>query len=296
MLLGTFVGAAGDTLGSTGLEAGSGANNAKTFSSLNRSPVAGRVGGVRSDWLVRHHRERRVLERVRRARWRLEQAEAERRWALVSARAEGMSVRKIAEAAGLSATRVHQLTTGADLDAAEIGLSQLREAGWPGPEDPDGSDDEELAGREHIADRLDDEVRWLRQCAAWLVHLQTRDFPPGTGIRPAADWPERCNVIIREPRIAAILDRIAFDIEELARARRVQDLTGAAGGDDPRAERRRRLAEPDLDFRDFCTQQKIPTASLRQREDAWRAWQSERRRRGETDEDPWRASNPFRVP
>jgi predicted secreted Zn-dependent protease len=38
-------------------------------------------------------RERRVLTRVSRAAWRLEQAERERTWALVSARAEGISIR-----------------------------------------------------------------------------------------------------------------------------------------------------------------------------------------------------------
>jgi hypothetical protein len=175
-------------------------------------------------------------------------------------------------------------------------LSALRAAGWPAPEDPDAGDDTELGGRDHIAERLDDEVAWLRQCADWLIHLQTRDFPPMASLRPAGDWPQRCHVVISEPRIAAILARIAFDIEELARARRVEDLTAAAVGADPRAERRRRLAEPDLDFREFCRKEKIPTASVRHREDAWRAWQSERQRRGETDEDPWRASNPFQVP
>jgi hypothetical protein len=168
--------------------------------------------------LQRYRRERRVLERVRRARWRLEQADAERTWALASARTEGVSVRKIAEAAGLSATRVHQLTTGADMDAAEAGLSALREAGWPAPEDPDGNDDAELAGRDTVAERLEDEVAWLRQCAAWLEHLQTREFPPAVGLRPSGDWPKRYNLVVREPRVAAILLRIAVDIEELARA------------------------------------------------------------------------------
>jgi hypothetical protein len=47
-------------------------------------------------------RERRVLTRVSRAGWRLEQAERERTWALVSARAEGISIRILAAAAGLS--------------------------------------------------------------------------------------------------------------------------------------------------------------------------------------------------
>ena len=46
-------------------------------------------------------RERRVLLRVSRAAWRLEQAERERSWALASARAEGVSIRALAAAAGL---------------------------------------------------------------------------------------------------------------------------------------------------------------------------------------------------
>jgi hypothetical protein len=41
-------------------------------------------------------RERRVLTRVSRAAWRLDQAERERTWALVSARAEGISIRTLA--------------------------------------------------------------------------------------------------------------------------------------------------------------------------------------------------------
>ena len=53
--------------------------------------------------------------------------------------------------------------------------------------------------------------------------------------------------------MAAVIDRIAADVDELAQARRVQDLDTAAVLPDPRAERRRRLAEPDLEFRAFCT-------------------------------------------
>jgi len=48
-------------------------------------------------------RERRVLARVSRAAWRLEQAERERTWALVSARAERISIRTLATAAGQQA-------------------------------------------------------------------------------------------------------------------------------------------------------------------------------------------------
>lgn len=88
-------------------------------------------------------RQRRVLRRVSRAAWRLEQAEAERSWALVSARAEGISIRTLAEAAGLSPARVHQITTGANLDELDAMLGELRAAGWPAPEDPEGDDDAE---------------------------------------------------------------------------------------------------------------------------------------------------------
>jgi hypothetical protein len=47
-------------------------------------------------------------------------------------------------------------------------------------------------------------------------------------------------VVIDLPKVAAILDRIAADVDELARARRVQDLGTAAVLPDPRGERHRR--------------------------------------------------------
>jgi hypothetical protein len=53
--------------------------------------ISGRIEAAR--------RERRVLVRVCRAAWRLEQAERERTWALASARAEGISIRKLARPA-----------------------------------------------------------------------------------------------------------------------------------------------------------------------------------------------------
>jgi integrase len=77
------------------------------------------------------------------------------------------------------------------------------------------------------------------------------------------------------PRAAAILQRIAADVEQLARARRVQDLNTAAVLPDPRAERRRRLAEPDLEVRAFCTRRRLPASSTPQLERAWDPWQAE---------------------
>jgi hypothetical protein len=130
-------------------------------------------------------RERRVLLRVSRAAWRLGQAERERSWALASAHAEGVSIRTLAAAAGLSSSRVHQIVAAADLDALDAALGELRAVGWPAPEDPEGDDDAELDGRELIADRLSDEVSWLRQCADWLAHLDADSYPPAVNLRPS---------------------------------------------------------------------------------------------------------------
>ncbi len=202
-----------------------------------------------TDRMAAWRRERQVLQRVSRAAWRLEQAERERSWALASARAEGISIRTLAAAAGLSPARVHQITADADLDELDAALGELRTAGWPAPEDPDGDDDAELDGRDLICDRLLDEAGRLRQCADWLIRLHTK----------------------------------------VARARRVADLGVAAVGSDRRAERRRRVAEPDLDFREFCRRSKLP-----QSERSWDLFAGERYRRGETDIPSYQAYNPFR--
>src|SRR6266496_3736496 len=182
-------------------------------------------------------RERRVLLRVSRASSRLEQAERERSWALASARAEGVSIRALAAAVRLSSSRVHQIVAAADLDELDAALGELRAAGWPAPEDPDGDDDAELDGRDSIADRLSDEVSWLRQCADWLAHLDADSYPPAVNLRPSADWPDRAVVAIDLARVRAVLGRIAADVDELARARRPGDLDTAAVLPDRRAER-----------------------------------------------------------
>ena len=193
-------------------------------------------------------RERRVLLRVSRAAWRLEQAERERSWALASARAEGISIRTLPAAAGLSPSRVHQIVADADLDALDAALGELRAAGWPAPEDPDGDEDTDLDGRDHLADRLSHEVDWLRRCAGWLRQLDGGGDPLAVSLRPSAGWPDRTVVAVGLARVAAVIDRVAAGVDELARARRGQDLGTAAVLPDPRAERRRRLAEPDLEF------------------------------------------------
>jgi hypothetical protein len=61
--------------------------------------------------------------------------------------------------------------------------------------------------------------------------------------------------------VAAVIDWIAADVDELARAWRARDLTTAAVLPGPRAERRRRLAEPDLEFRACCTRRRLLASS-----------------------------------
>jgi hypothetical protein len=148
--------------------------------------------------MVAWRRERRVLRRVSRAAWRLEQAERERAWALASARAEGVSIRTLAAAAALSPARVHKITAAADLDELDAALGELRAAGWPAPEDPDADDDAELDGRDLICDRLVDEIGWIRipapmirQCADWLTHLHTSQHPRRSTCAPTAITPIR---------------------------------------------------------------------------------------------------------
>lgn len=62
--------------------------------------------------------------------------------------------------------------TAADPDKLETTLTDLRAAGWPAPEDRDADEDAELDGRDLVADRIGDEVAWLRTCAGWLVQLE----------------------------------------------------------------------------------------------------------------------------
>jgi hypothetical protein len=70
-------------------------------------------------------------------------------------------------------------------------------------------------------------------------------------------------------------------------ARRPPSLTGGPNG-------RRRIAEPDLEFRAFCTGRRLPASPAPQRERVWDAWQAERYQRGEISQRPGYADNPFR--
>ncbi len=91
------------------------------------------------------------------------------------------------------------------------------------------------------------------------------------------------------PRVAATLQRIATDVDELARARRVADLGTPTALPDRRAGRQRRVAGPDLDFREFCRRSKLP-----QSQRSWDLFAAERYRHRETGIPSHEAYNPFR--
>jgi hypothetical protein len=74
----------------------------------------------------------------------------------------------------------------------------------------------------------------------WLLARRSSCAQPATGQTPPT--------LPSTLRLRAVLHRIAADMDELARARRVADLNTAATLPDRSAELRRRVAEPDLDF------------------------------------------------
>ena len=67
---------------------------------------------------------------------------------------------------------------------AMLSPSRVHQIGLASPRDPDSGEDTELGGRDTIADRLSDEVSWLRHCAAWLAHLDADSYPPAVNLRP----------------------------------------------------------------------------------------------------------------
>ena len=106
---------------------------------------------------------------------------------------------------------------------------------------------------------------------------------------PAIFWTRTVARLLISGSGALSRSRIAGCADDLARARRVADLGAAAALPDRRAERRHRVAEPDLDFREFCRRSELP-----QSERSWDLFAAECYRRGETDNPSYEAYNPFR--
>ncbi len=67
-------------------------------------------------------------------------------------------------------------------------------------------------------------------------------------LRPEEGSPDPYYVAVDQSRVIRVLRRIAHDLEELARARRVEDLSTSANDADPHLRRRRRLAEPPIEL------------------------------------------------
>ena len=220
-------------------------------------------------------RQERIRTRLARASFRLEMAELERIWAIVSANREGMSVRDIARQVGLSPTRVHQLVNSPQADCVEHALSVLREAGWPTPEEhPPGAE-------EQVADRLTEEATALISCAEWLSSLAAGERPV-VNLRPDSDLPDRDYVAVDQGRVIRVLRRIAHDLEELARSRRVSDLSTSANDADPRLRLRRRLAEPPIEL-------SRSGKSIHQSRQAWEDYEASLQRAGlPTPSNPYR--------
>ncbi len=82
----------------------------------------------------------------------------------------------------------------------------------------------------------------------WESGVVLGDAPVGdaavaAGSRPAPGRRLAGPAVVAVDLVRAVIDHIAADVHQLARARRVQDLNTAAMLPGPRAERRRRLAE-----------------------------------------------------
>ena len=184
-------------------------------------------------------RKEKICARLSRASFRFEMAELERLWAIVSAHREGMSVREIAKQVGLGPTRVHQLISDPQADLVEKALSVLREEGWPTPEDPTVND------AEHVVDRLNEEASLLVTCAKWLEELAAGQRPI-VNLRPSEDWPDTNHTIVDQARVIRMLRRIAHDIDELARSRRIADMTSNTTDSDPCLRLRHKLCEPPI--------------------------------------------------
>jgi len=184
----------------------------------------------------RVQRTRHLTERLRRATVRLSAAQQERVWAIVSAHQQGLSNRQIALAATLSAARVHQLLTDNAAADIPVWLSRLREHDWPGAEwgatNPPGAS---------LAATLTEEVTALRQCLRWLEQAE-RGETVVVNLRPDTD-PETEYVVFERWRILRVLERIAADLDDVARPPGVPAPL-APPDEDAGTRYRRRLAEP----------------------------------------------------
>ena len=183
---------------------------------------------------VRHERAQKDM--LQRAAVRLEDAQTERLWAMVSAQRAGLSIRQIAAASGLSSSRVHQLLSTTETQIPQW-LNPLRE-----------TNSQSVAAGEPLAalqTRLASEVTLLRRCIGWLKDLE-RGEPVAVNLRLDTDLQTEFAAFDR-PRVMKVIERIAAELDELARQGLEPlyvDLPTMGDADALRVRHRRQLAEP----------------------------------------------------
>ena len=184
---------------------------------------------------VRHERAQKDM--LQRAAVRLEDAQTERLWAMVSAQRAGLSIRQIAAASGLSSSRIHQLLSTTETAQIPQWLNPLRE-----------TDSQSVAAGEPLAalqTRLASEVTLLRRCIGWLKDLE-RGEPVAVNLRLDTDLQTEFAAFDR-PRVMKVIERIAAELDELARQGLEPlyvDLPTMGDADALRVRHRRQLAEP----------------------------------------------------
>ena len=101
----------------------------------------------------------------------------------------------------------------------------------------------------------------LISCVGWLESLAAGETP-AVNLRPADDLPETCYVGVDQGRVIRMLRRIAHDLEELARTKRLADLSTRTNDADPRLRLHRSLAEPPIEI-------SLRGTSIQQSRQAW---------------------------
>ena len=138
--------------------------------------AAGTIGRVTINERIEvGRRERRVLARVARTAWRREGRTGTDVGAGLGSR--GGDLDPHAGRGGRAVTLAGAPARGrCRLGCAGRGAGELRAASWPAPRiQAQGRHRTRRPG--HHADRLPDEVSWLRQCADWLTHLDADSYP-----------------------------------------------------------------------------------------------------------------------
>jgi hypothetical protein len=188
----------------------------------------------------RVRREQQLKARLRLATTRLAEAEQERIWAIVAAHQAGLSIRQIAATTGLSRSRIHQLLQADEAREIPTWLNQLRAPDATVASQQEAKASPTPAGMQA---RVAEEVAVLRWCLDWLERLE-RGEQVVVNLRP--DTEDTTDYVrFDQARVRRVLARIAADLDTLARPGPETETDSPEPAVDPRAQHRRRLAEPE---------------------------------------------------